>query len=116
MHINVLTKQPFSCCRQKCPFFTRIISALLRSGPLMRISAVMLTPPKDHGITSISIVLKMMWIPYPYIGAKPRKKYTERKLLLSGVIPWQIYRSYQNLVEAFVQKDMQKIIRHSADL
>lgn len=52
----------------------------------------------------------------PIHWSKAKEKYTERKLLLSGVIPWQIYRSYQNLVEAFVQKDMQKIIRHSADL
>lgn len=52
----------------------------------------------------------------PIHWSKAKEKYTERKLLMSGVIPWQIYRTYQNLIQAFQQKDLQKIIRYSADL
>ena len=52
----------------------------------------------------------------PIHWTKAKEKYTERKLLLSGVIPWQIYRTYQNLVQAFETKNMERIIRYSADL
>jgi len=52
----------------------------------------------------------------PIHWSKAVEKYNERKLLTSGIIPWQIWRSYQNLVLAFRQKDTNKIIRYSADL
>lgn len=44
------------------------------------------------------------------------EKYTERKLLAKGIVPWQIWRTYQNLVQAFKNKDSNRIIRYSADL
>lgn len=52
----------------------------------------------------------------PIHWSKAKEKYTERKLLAMGIIPWQIYRTYQNLVQAFVEGDVARIIRHSADL
>lgn len=44
------------------------------------------------------------------------EKLTERKLLLQGVIPWQIYRSYNNLVSALKEKNINRIIQYSADI
>jgi len=52
----------------------------------------------------------------PIHWTKATEKYGTRKLLSQGIVPWQIWRSYQNLVLAFQQKDNDKIIRHSADL
>ena len=52
----------------------------------------------------------------PVHWRKATEKYTERKLIAAGIIPWQISRTYQNLVQAFKIKDMNKIIRYSADL
>lgn len=52
----------------------------------------------------------------PIHWSKATEKYTERKLLAAGIIPWQISRTYQNLVQAFKIKDINKIIRYSADL
>lgn len=52
----------------------------------------------------------------PIHWSKAKEKYTERQLLMTGVVPWQIWRTYQNLVRAFVQQDVDKIIRYSADL
>lgn len=52
----------------------------------------------------------------PIHWSKATEKYTERKLLAQGIIPWQIWRTYQNLVQAFKTKDNDKIIRYSADL
>lgn len=43
-------------------------------------------------------------------------KFTERKLLASGILPWQINRSYLNLVDALSSGDLQRILRHSADI
>lgn len=52
----------------------------------------------------------------PIHWSKAKEKYSERKLLAQGIVPWQISRSYQNLVEAFKSRDSEKIIRYSADL
>lgn len=52
----------------------------------------------------------------PIHWTKAVEKYTERKLLARGIIPWQIWRTYQNLVQAFQSKNTDKIIRYSADL
>ncbi|SEK95399.1 zinc dependent phospholipase C family protein [Parapedobacter koreensis] len=43
-------------------------------------------------------------------------KFTERKLLAAGVLPWQINRSYRSLVNALAAKDLRRILRHSADI
>jgi len=43
-------------------------------------------------------------------------KYTEDTLNSHGIVPWQIERSYYQLVKAFTTKDPVKILRHSADL
>lgn len=44
------------------------------------------------------------------------EKFQERKLRASGIVPWQIYFTYQKLVKAFREKNIDAIIRHSADL
>ncbi len=43
-------------------------------------------------------------------------KLTERRLLASGILPWQIDRSYRGLVAALSEKDVRRILRHSADI
>ncbi len=52
----------------------------------------------------------------PIHWSKAVEKFTERKLLAQGVVPWQIVRTYRNLINAFRAKDEYKIIQHSADL
>jgi hypothetical protein len=52
----------------------------------------------------------------PIHWRKATEKYTERKLLAQGIIPWQIWRTYQSLVKAFKENDVNRIIRYSADL
>ncbi len=52
----------------------------------------------------------------PIHWSKAKEKYTEKRLLLRGVVPWQVWRSYQNLVQAFVKKDIDRIIKYSADI
>lgn len=44
------------------------------------------------------------------------EKFSERRLLAAGILPWQIYRSYRNLVQALGEKDLRRILRHSADI
>lgn len=44
------------------------------------------------------------------------EKFTERRLLTSGILPWQINRSYRNLVQALGEKDFRRILRHSSDI
>jgi hypothetical protein len=44
------------------------------------------------------------------------EKFTERRLLLSGILPWQINRSYYALTKAFGEKDLPRILRHSSDI
>ncbi|MCY1530163.1 hypothetical protein D9M68_653390 [compost metagenome] len=43
-------------------------------------------------------------------------KYGEEKLHQNGIIPWQIERTYYNLVRAFKDRDSLKILKYSADL
>jgi hypothetical protein len=43
-------------------------------------------------------------------------KYGQRKLNASGIVPWQIERSYYSLVKAFKTRDSLKILKYSADL
>lgn len=43
-------------------------------------------------------------------------KYGEKHLHQNGIVPWQIQRTYFNLVSAFKQRDSLKILRYSADL
>lgn len=52
----------------------------------------------------------------PIHWSQAKEKLSERKLLAKGIIPWQIYKTYQNLVTAFKQKNLKQIIRYSADL
>lgn len=44
------------------------------------------------------------------------EKYPERLMRARGVVPWQIYLTYQRLVEAFKSQNSEAIIRYSADL
>ena len=44
------------------------------------------------------------------------EKFSERRLLLSGILPWQINRSYRALVKAFSEKNFRRILRHSSDI
>jgi len=44
------------------------------------------------------------------------EKFTERRLIASGILPWQINRTYYQLVHAFGEKDLRRILRHSADI
>lgn len=43
-------------------------------------------------------------------------KYGQKKLNESGIVPWQIQRSYYSLVKAFKTHDSLKILKYSADL
>lgn len=52
----------------------------------------------------------------PIHWTKAKEKMTERKLLAQGIVPWQINRTYLQLVEAFKVKNIPRIIQHSADL
>lgn len=52
----------------------------------------------------------------PIHWTKAKEKMTERKLLAQGIVPWQINRTYLQLVEAFKIKSIPRIIQHSADL
>ncbi|MCJ0742609.1 zinc dependent phospholipase C family protein [Pedobacter montanisoli] len=44
------------------------------------------------------------------------KKYGSKKLDEDGIVPWQIQRTYYNLVKAFKEHDSLKILKYSADL
>ena len=44
------------------------------------------------------------------------KKYGEQKLYKNGILPWQIQRTYYQLVKAFEQRDSIRILIHSAAL
>lgn len=52
----------------------------------------------------------------PIHWSQAKEKYQERQLRAHGIIPWQIQFTYQKLVQAFRNKELQAIIRHSADL
>ncbi|MBE8719552.1 zinc dependent phospholipase C family protein [Sphingobacterium pedocola] len=52
----------------------------------------------------------------PIHWSKAVAKFSERKLLANGVVPWQIWRTYQNLVKALKERDHNRVIRFSADL
>ena len=52
----------------------------------------------------------------PIHWSKATELFTERKLLTRGIIPWQISKSYQQLVNAFKNKNVNLIIKYSADL
>lgn len=43
-------------------------------------------------------------------------KYSEDTVNSRGIVPWQIERSYKQLIKAFESLDIQKILRYSADL
>lgn len=43
-------------------------------------------------------------------------KYGQKKLNESGIVPWQIQRTYYSLVKAFRTRDSLKILKYSADL
>jgi hypothetical protein len=43
-------------------------------------------------------------------------KYGQKKLNESGIVPWQIQRTYYSLVKAFKTRDSLKILKYSADL
>ncbi|SOD15187.1 zinc dependent phospholipase C family protein [Pedobacter xixiisoli] len=43
-------------------------------------------------------------------------KYGAKKIAKDGMVPWQIQRTYYNLIRAFKEKDSLKILRYSADL
>lgn len=44
------------------------------------------------------------------------EKFSERRLLTRGILPWQINRTYHALVRAFSEKDFKRILRHSSDI
>lgn len=52
----------------------------------------------------------------PIHWSRAKEKINERKLLARGIVPWQIARTYLQLVDAFKHKEISKIIRYSADL
>ncbi|MBL1408782.1 zinc dependent phospholipase C family protein [Sphingobacterium faecale] len=52
----------------------------------------------------------------PIHWSKAVEKFTERKLLVQGVVPWQISKTYNNLIRAFKENNEKKIIQYSADL
>ncbi|PRD47162.1 zinc dependent phospholipase C family protein [Sphingobacterium haloxyli] len=52
----------------------------------------------------------------PIHWSQATAKYHERKLRARGIVPWQIYFTYQKLVKAFRENNTVAIIRHSADL
>lgn len=52
----------------------------------------------------------------PIHWSKAKEKYGERILIARGIVPWQIYFCYQNLVNAFKQKNIDLILKYSADL
>lgn len=52
----------------------------------------------------------------PIHWTKAIEKYNEQKLRAHGIVPWQIAKSYNNLVQAFKNKDKDKIIKYSSDL
>ncbi|MNK47566.1 hypothetical protein D3C87_663780 [compost metagenome] len=43
-------------------------------------------------------------------------KYGQKQLNASGILPWQIQRTYYSLVKAFKTRDSVKILKYSADL
>ena len=53
-------------------------------------------------------------IPRKWNGAA--KKYGQQKLAKNGTLPWQIQRTYYQLVKAFKERDSLKILSHSAYL
>ena len=44
------------------------------------------------------------------------EKYSEKEIKQNGIVPWQIERTYYNLVKAFQQRDSSRILKLSADL
>ncbi len=43
-------------------------------------------------------------------------KYSEKKLLANGIVPWQIERTYYSLIKAFKECDSLRILKLSSDL
>lgn len=43
-------------------------------------------------------------------------RFTEQELLASGILPWQLNRTYYRLVRAFSEKNLSRILRYSADI
>lgn len=52
----------------------------------------------------------------PVHWSKAVEKYTQRKLLAQGIVPWQIWKTYQNLINAFKSGNEKRIIQYSADI
>lgn len=52
----------------------------------------------------------------PVHWSRATEKFQERKMRARGIVPWQIYFTYQKLVKAFRENNSDAIIRHSADL
>lgn len=52
----------------------------------------------------------------PVHWSQATAKFSERKLKMAGIIPWQIERSFRNLREAMFAMNLAGILRHSADL
>ncbi len=44
------------------------------------------------------------------------EKFSERRLIANGIVPWQIDRSYRSLVRAMADNNLRQILRHSADI
>ena len=44
------------------------------------------------------------------------EKFSEDTLLAYGIVPWHVQSVYSNLVYAFKEKNVEKILKHSADL
>lgn len=52
----------------------------------------------------------------PIHWSKAVERFSERILVTKGIVPWQVYRTYNNLVKAFAEKNQNNIIKYSADL
>ena len=58
---------------------------------------------------------KALW-EMPRYWRQAVEMYTEEVLLNHGIVPWHIYRMKHSLTEAFRQKDVERILKLSADI
>lgn len=56
------------------------------------------------------------WDSIPHVWQKAVKRFSEDTLQKYGILPWTIAITYHNLVQAFRQKDVERILFYAADL
>lgn len=61
-------------------------------------------------------VLEEEWGEVPIHWSRATATFSERKLKMAGIIPWQIERSFRKLRDAMYERNLASILRHSADL